>query len=216
MHHNLVQSIIEQSVMLTSEADWDKLVQQVNNSKFVLLGEASHGTSEFYTARVEITKKLIQEKGFTFVAVEGDWPACQAINRYVKGYDLEARSAKDVLKSFDRWPTWMWANEEMIDLIEWMKEYNESGQNQTKVGFYGIDIYSLWESMDEVIHYLKQIDSPDLEAAKQAFTCFEPFNRNNEEYAVSAGIFSEDCIEEVAKLLTTIQRKKENTHIMKN
>ncbi|WP_349729412.1 erythromycin esterase family protein [Peribacillus frigoritolerans] len=209
MHHNLVQSIIEQSVMLKSEADWDKLVQQVKNSKFVLLGEASHGTSEFYTARVEITKKLIQEKGFTFVAVEGDWPACQAINRYVKGYDKVFNSARDVLKIFDRWPTWMWANEEMINLIEWMKEYNESGQNQTKVGFYGIDIYSLWESMDEVIHYLKQIDSPDLEAARRAFTCFEPFNRNNEEYAVSAGIFSEDCIEEVAKLLTTIQRKKE-------
>ncbi|MGE6613267.1 erythromycin esterase family protein [Peribacillus sp. NPDC076916] len=209
MHHNLVQSIIEQSVMLKSEAAWDKLVQQVKNSKFVLLGEASHGTSEFYTARVEITKKLIQEKGFTFVAVEGDWPACQAINRYVKGYDQVFNSARDVLKIFDRWPTWMWANEEMIDLIEWMKEYNESGQNQTKVGFYGIDIYSLWESMDEVIHYLKQIDSPDLEAARRAFTCFEPFNRNNEEYAVSAGIFSEDCIEEVAKLLTTIQRKKE-------
>ncbi|WP_342615571.1 erythromycin esterase family protein [Peribacillus frigoritolerans] len=209
MHHNLVQSIIEQSVMLKSEADWDKLVQQVKNSKFVLLGEASHGTSEFYTARVEITKKLIQEKGFTFVAVEGDWPACQAINRYVKGYDQVFNSARDVLKIFDRWPTWMWANEEMINLIEWMKEYNESGQNQTKVGFYGIDIYSLWESMDEVIHYLKQIDSPDLEAARRAFTCFEPFNRNNEEYAVSAGIFSEDCIEEVAKLLTTIQRKKE-------
>ncbi|MFF2455570.1 erythromycin esterase family protein [Peribacillus simplex] len=209
MHHNLVQSIIEQSVMLKSEADWDKLVQQVKNSKFVLLGEASHGTSEFYTARVEITKKLIQEKGFTFVAVEGDWPACQAINRYVKGYDQVFNSARDVLKIFDRWPTWMWANEEMIDLIEWMKEYNESGQNQTKVGFYGIDIYSLWESMDEVIHHLKQIDSPDLEAARRAFTCFEPFNRNNEEYAVSAGIFSEDCIEEVAKLLTTIQRKKE-------
>ncbi|MGG3477566.1 erythromycin esterase family protein [Peribacillus frigoritolerans] len=209
MKHNLVQSIVEQSVMLTSEADWDKLIQQVNNAKFVLLGEASHGTSEFYTARVEITKRLIQEKRFTFVAVEGDWPACQAINRYVKGYDLVTKSAKDVLKSFDRWPTWMWANEEMIDLIEWMKEYNESGQNQTKVGFYGIDIYSLWESMDEVIRYLKQIDSTDLEAARQAFTCFEPFNRNNEEYAVSAGIFSEDCIEEVAKLLTTIQRKKE-------
>ncbi|PEZ80415.1 protein-L-isoaspartate O-methyltransferase [Bacillus sp. AFS017274] len=209
VHHNLVQSIIEQSVKLTSEADWDKLIHQVKNSKFVLLGEASHGTSEFYTARVEITKKLIQEKGFTFVSVEGDWPACQAINRYVKGYDPVSKSAKDVLKIFDRWPTWMWANEEMIDLIEWMKEYNESGQNQIKVGFYGIDIYSLWESMDEVIHYLKQIDSPDLEAARQAFTCFEPFNRNNEEYAVSAGIFSEDCIEEVAKLLTTIQRKKE-------
>ncbi|MFD6208959.1 erythromycin esterase family protein [Peribacillus sp. NPDC060253] len=209
VQHNLVQSIIEHSVPLTSEADWDKLVQQVENSKFVLLGEASHGTSEFYTARVEMTKKLIKEKGFTFVAVEGDWPACQAINRYVKGYDLVTKSAQDVLKSFNRWPTWMWANEEMIDLIEWMKEYNESGQNQTKVGFYGIDIYSLWESMDEVIHYLKEIDSPDLEAARQAFTCFEPFNRNNEEYAVSAGIFSEDCIKEVAELLTTIQQKKE-------
>ncbi|MBM7691225.1 erythromycin esterase-like protein [Peribacillus deserti] len=209
MERNLIQAIKDHSVPLTGSADLDKLIQQMGDPRFVLLGEASHGTSEFYTTRAEITKKLIKDKGFTFVAVEGDWPACQAINRYVKGYDKDSRSARAVLKSFDRWPTWMWANEEIIDLIEWMKEYNESRQSQVKAGFYGIDVYSLWESMDEVIRYLKEIDSPDLEAAKQAFTCFEPFNRQNEEYAVSAGIYNEGCIDEVAKLLTTIQRKKE-------
>ncbi|PLT30594.1 erythromycin esterase family protein [Peribacillus deserti] len=209
MDKDLILAIRDQSIPLTGPSDLDRLISQMGNPRFVLLGEASHGTSEFYTTRAEITKKLIKDKGFTFVAVEGDWPACQAINRYVKGYDKESRSARDVLTSFNRWPTWMWANEEIIDLIEWMKTYNESGQSSVKAGFYGIDVYSLWESMDEVIRYLTEIDSPDLEAAKNAFTCFEPFNRQNEEYAVSAGIYNEGCIDEVAKLLTTIQRKKE-------
>ena len=208
MHHKLVHSIEEHEVPIIGEAELNLFIEKVEQAKFVLLGEASHGTSEFYTMRAELTKKLIAEKGFTFVAVEGDWPACQMINRYVKGYDNQKKSVREVLAAFDRWPTWMWANEEIIDLIEWIKAYNESGKAEVKVGFYGIDVYSLWESMEEVIRYLKEIDSPELEAAQRAFTCFEPFHRNHEKYAMSAGIFSEHCVEEVSELLTSIQRKK--------
>lgn len=204
-----IQSIKKYAIPLTGEAELSIVTERTGNAKFVLLGEASHGTSEFYTVRAEITKKLIMEKGFAFVAVEGDWPACQAVNRYIKGYDTESQSAREVLSSFNRWPTWMWANEEIIDLIEWMKIYNENHDVQPKVGFYGIDMYSLWESMEEVISYLTKIDSPDVEIAKKAFTCFEPFNRDNQEYAVSAGLYSEGCIDEVAKLLATIQKKKD-------
>ncbi|MFZ3589862.1 erythromycin esterase family protein [Bacillus sp. DJP31] len=89
-------------------------------------GEASHGTSEFYTKRSEITKRLILEKKFTFIAVEGDCPSCYEVNRYVLGYETPYTSGKEVLQAFNRWPTWMWANEEVLDLVEWLKEYNES------------------------------------------------------------------------------------------
>ncbi|WP_026693994.1 erythromycin esterase family protein [Peribacillus kribbensis] len=208
MNHNLVRSIAEHSRPLTGTHDLDELIRRVEDSRFVLLGEASHGTSEYYTTRAEISKRLIKEKGFTFIAVEGDWPACQAVNRYIKGYDKDSASAREVLKAFDRWPAWMWANEEIIELIEWIKDYNASGQADPMVGFYGIDVYSLWESMEQVIDYLTEIDSPDLEAARHAFTCFEPFNRNNEKYAVSAGLYAEHCLDEVSRLLTAIQRKK--------
>ncbi|WP_110927040.1 erythromycin esterase family protein [Bacillus massiliglaciei] len=207
MKKKIVQAIEEYAVPLTGSRDLDRLVRQMGDPRFVLLGEASHGTSEFYTTRTEITKKLMKEKGFTFVAVEGDWPACQAVNRYVKGYDKETKSARELLRGFDRWPAWMWANEEIIDLIEWMKEYNQSVP-PVMAGFYGIDVYSLWESMEEVIRYLTKIHSPELEAAKKAFSCFEPFNRNHEKYAVSAGIYQEHCIDEAARLLTAVQQKK--------
>ncbi|SNZ13986.1 erythromycin esterase [Terribacillus aidingensis] len=209
MENKVVQAIEKYSTFLSGPADLDQLKDAAGDAKFVLLGEASHGTSEFYTVRAELTKKLITEREFSIVAVEGDWPACQAVNRYIKGYDTKHNTARDVLSSFNRWPTWMWANEEIIDLIEWMKNHNEKHETQPKVGFYGIDMYSLWESMEEVIAYLTKIDSPDAEVAKKAFTCFEPFNRDNQEYAVSAGLYSEGCIDEVAKLLATIQRKKE-------
>ena len=86
--------------------------------------------------------------------------------------------------SFRRWPTWMWANEEIIDLIEWLKELNQGKPSEKKVGFYGIDIYSLWESMDEILKYLEKRNSPDLEVARKAFACFEPFNREAEKYAL--------------------------------
>ncbi|PLR79122.1 protein-L-isoaspartate O-methyltransferase [Bacillus sp. V3-13] len=209
MQKTLTDSIEEHAIPLTNEHDLDLLVEKIGNAKMVLLGEASHGTSEFYQIRAEISKKLIQEKGFTIIAVEGDWPSCMELNRYIKGYDQSCESAKDALQAFNRWPTWMWANEEIAQFAEWLKEHNSSRPDRQKTGFYGLDVYSLWESMEQVVDYLEEIQSPDLEVAKKAFTCFEPFNRSNEKYAVASAIYSEGCVEEVTELLARIRQNKE-------
>lgn len=147
----------------------DKLIEHAGQCKYVLLGEASHGTSEYYTVRAELTKRLIAEHGFRFIAVEGDWPSCYTLNRYVKGYANEVADAREALRDFQRWPTWMWANREVAELAEWLRQYNADKADQDKVGFYGIDVYSLWESMDEILKYLEAKGSEDLETAKRAF-----------------------------------------------
>ncbi|MGI0050407.1 MAG: erythromycin esterase family protein [Nitrososphaeraceae archaeon] len=122
------KGIIENFNKLDDSKDLDILINRIDDSQFVLLGEASHGTCEFYRWRTEITKRLIKEKEFSFIAVEGDWPDCYRVNRYIKGfpkYDNNSnKSAYDVLYSFNRWPTWMWANKEMVELVEWLKLYN--------------------------------------------------------------------------------------------
>ncbi len=104
--------------------DLDPLFERISDARYVLLGEASHGTSEFYTWRAEITKRLITEKGFSFIAVEGDWPDCYRVNRYAKDMKNSGSSAYEVLHAFSRWPTWMWANREIVDLIEWLRLHN--------------------------------------------------------------------------------------------
>ncbi len=208
MSSNLVESIKKEALLVKEMKDYTPLINKMSEAKFVLLGESSHGTSEFYQIRAELSKKLIQEKGFTYIAVEGDWPACQQINRYIKSYDTVHKNAQEALTTFGRWPTWMWANEELIDLIEWLKAYNQSMPKDRQVGFYGIDVYSLWESMEEIIHYLEKTNAPELETAKNAFACFEPFNRDPQLYGVSGSFYSEDCREEVVKLLTEITLKK--------
>ena len=189
--------------------DLTPLIDVLGKSKIVMLGEATHGTSEFYSIRAELSKRLIEEKGFSIIAVEGDWPSAQQVNRYIKGYSEKERSPQEVLQSFSRWPTWMWANEEMAQFIEWLKNHND--QSQTKTGFYGIDVYSLWESMEEVLHYLTHTNPSggDLELARQAFSCFEPFNREPENYAISSSTFSKVCVDEVSKLLASIRSNEE-------
>ncbi len=208
MNKKMIQAIKDDAIPILKTSDLNSLIDVLNDEKYVLLGESSHGTSEFYKVRAEISKKLIVDKGFTFLAVEGDWPACQQLNRYIKGYNQEETNLLKMLRSFNRWPTWMWANEELIDFIEWLKEYNQKQSDDQKVGFYGIDVYSLWESMEEIIKYLEKIHSPNLAAAKKAFSCFEPFNRRAEKYGVAASFYGEGCHDEVIKLLTDISINK--------
>jgi erythromycin esterase len=161
--------------LLENPNNIDFLLDRIGESEYVLLGEASHGTSEFYKWRSEISKRLIKEKGFSFIAVEGDWPDCYKVNTYVKGISETYETAKELLHSFNRWPTWMWANIEMIELVEWLKDHNKSlGDNEDeKVGFYGLDLYSLWESMEEIIQYLKRVDPILLKEAIKDYNCFE-------------------------------------------
>lgn len=202
-----IQNIQQHSLPFKDMEDLNGLIQKASNAKYILLGEATHGTAEFYTIRAEISKKLIINHDFSFIAVEGDWTSCYKVNQYVKG-NTSYSHAREVLSQFDRWPTWMWANEEIIPLIEWLKEYNLDKQEKEKVGFYGIDVYGLWESMEAIVTYLKKINSPDLDKAMQAITCFHPYNKRPEQYGMSAAFLGESCREEVLELLNSIVSKR--------
>ena len=131
---------------LRTKTELDPLLDRIGDARVVLLGEASHGTSEYYTWRAQISQRLIEERGFSFIAVEGDWPDCYRVTRYAKGLDGGA-SAFDALHAFARWPTWMWANEEVVALIEWLRQFNDRTPQKRRVGFYGLDVYSLWDSL---------------------------------------------------------------------
>src|SRR5882762_10282637 len=155
----LTNLIRENSNVLTgTSSDYDPLIQQIGEAPFVLIGEASHGTHEFYRERAQITKRLIQEKGFTAVAVEADWPDAYRVNRYVRGASSDAE-AIDSLAGFKRFPTWMWRNADVLDFIGWLRMHNDALRNSAnKVGFYGLDLYSLHASIEAVLGYLAKVD----------------------------------------------------------
>ncbi len=191
---------------LNNSKDLDQLLDDIGDRSIVMLGEASHGTHEFYTWRAAISRRLIEEKGFKFIAVEGDWPDCYAINRFVKGYKDAGEDIENVLKKFDRWPTWMWGNWEVAGLAEWMKEHNAPLSIEKKVGFYGLDVYSLWDSMKAMMHYLETEDPNAASSVKKAIQCFEPFNENEQQYARFT-LREAGCREEVLALLKEIRLK---------
>ncbi|HEU4904011.1 MAG TPA: erythromycin esterase family protein, partial [Flavisolibacter sp.] len=168
---------------LNTAKDLDALLEDIGDRPVVMLGEASHGTHEYYTWRTAISKRLIVEKGFNFIAVEGDWPDCYKINRFVKGYKDASDSIRDVLQNFDRWPTWMWANWEIAALAEWLRDHNQGKRADQKIGFYGLDVYSLWDSMYAMIDYLEKEDPQAAQSVKKAIQCFEPFQENEQAYA---------------------------------
>src|SRR5262249_23571840 len=193
---DLLESVRAMSSALHGWEDLDPLMERIGDARFVLLGEASHGTADYYNWRRTISQRLIREKGFSFIAVEGDWPDCYRVNRYVKGYHDAGHSARDVLHEFRRWPTWMWANEEIAELAEWLRRHNRSQPEERKAGFYGLDVYNLWESMDAVLGYLDKYDGAAAKAARQAFECFGPFGYDVEEYARATSWAPESCEDE--------------------
>src|SRR5207244_976753 len=132
-----------------SPGDYDRLIERLGRARFVLLGEASHGTHEFYKERAAITRRLITEKGFSAVAVEADWPDAYRVNRYVRG-DSDDKSANQALSGFRRFPAWMWRNDVVLDFVKWLKAHNESNPS-ARAGFYGLDLYSLFTSMEAVL-----------------------------------------------------------------
>lgn len=192
---------------LARSSDLDPLLDAIGTARYALLGEASHGTHEFYTGRTDLSKRLIEEKQFSFVAVEGDWPACYTINRYVKGLPDSGVSARDVLHAFDRWPTWMWANREVLDFVDWLREHNRSLAPDRQVGFYGLDVYSLWESMAAVLEYLERIDPALGRAAKSAYTCFEPYHEDAQEYARATALVPTSCENEAVAVLRALRAR---------
>jgi erythromycin esterase len=203
---DVVARIQDVALPLRGKADIDPLIERIEDARYVLLGEASHGTSEYYVWRAHISRRLIEEKGFSFIAVEGDWPDCYRVNRYVKGYRDSGEAAREVLRAYDRWPTWMWANWEIVALAEWMRKHNAGLPDDRRVGFYGLDVYSLWESMDAVLRYLQKVDGEALKAAQRAFECFEPYQESAEDYArATAGYIPKTCEREVVAMLGALR-----------
>ena len=204
----LVSLIRRNAYSLHGKKDLQPLFDRIGDARIVMLGEASHGTHEYYTWRAHITKRLIEEKGFNFIAVEGDWPDCYQLNRYIKGYEEEGKSAFKVLHAFNRWPTWMWANWEIVSLADWLYKYNAGLAANEKVGFYGLDVYSLWESMESIMQYLQKVDPAALKVAQNAFTCFEPYRKDEGRSYAEACLFVPGlCQKEVVTLLKEIRLK---------
>jgi erythromycin esterase-like protein len=204
---DLAAGIRAATTPLESPRSLDRLVDAIGDARFVLLGEASHGTSEFYTWRAEISKRLIAEKGFSFVAVEGDWPDCYRVNRYVKGLPESGASATEVLDAFERWPTWMWANREVVEFTEWLRDFNQRRRSLPAAGFYGLDVYSLWESMSAVIEYLERVDPEAAQNARAAYSCFDPYYEDEQAYARATALVPTSCEAEVVSILKRLRAR---------
>jgi erythromycin esterase len=187
--------------------DLSPLLEWIGDSHFVLLGEASHGTSEYYTWRARLSQRLIREKGFSFIAVEGDWPDCYKLNRYIKRYAESGLDARAVLHAFRRWPTWMWANWEVVALAEWLRQHNSNLPASQQVGFYGLDVYSLHESMGVLLEYIEKNRPDALETARRAIRCFEPYGEDVQRYAWGTTMIPKSCENDVLSLLMKLREQ---------
>ena len=204
----LINAVRETAHPLTgATTDYDPLMNLIGDARFVLLGEASHGTHEFYQARAEITKRLITEKGFVAVAVEADWPDAYRVNRYVRGLNDDP-TARDALAGFKRFPIWMWRNTDVLDFIEWLRAHNTGlPPDARKTGFYGLDLYSLHASIEAVISYLEKVDPEAAKRARYRYSCFEHFGEDTQAYGYAAGFnLSKSCEDEVVAQLIELQQ----------
>ncbi|HET9776379.1 MAG TPA: erythromycin esterase family protein [Gemmatimonadaceae bacterium] len=194
-------------VLRDVEADYRPLLDRVGDSQFVLLGEGSHGTHDFYHARAEITKRLIIEKGFTAVAVEADWPDAYRVNRYVRG-EGDDRDANAALAGFERFPTWMWRNTVVLDFVEWLRDENSSRNERGKTGFFGLDLYSLFNSMRTVVDYLEKVDPDAARRARYRYSCFEHFGEDSQAYGYAASFnLTRSCEDEAVNQLVELERR---------
>ena len=192
---------------LAKAEDLDPLLDAIGDARYVLLGEASHGTSEFYTWRTEISRRLITEKQFSFIAVEGDWPDCRRVDRFVKHRPGSGSDAEEVLHAFARWPTWMWANREVAALATWLRDHNRQRPSGEEVGFHGLDVYSLWDSMGAVVQYLERIDPAAAKTARRAYACFDPYYDDAQEYARATALVPTSCEDEAVAMLRALRAK---------
>jgi erythromycin esterase-like protein/predicted phosphoribosyltransferase len=189
-------------------SDFDALLDGIGSARLVLIGEATHGTHEFYRIRSLITRRLIEEKGFAAVAVEADWPDAYRINRYVRGQGND-REAIDALGDFRRFPTWMWRNADVLDFIGWLRTRNESRPAAQHAGFYGLDLYSLHSSMEAVLAYLRKVDPGAVAGARARYACFDRFGGEVQAYAYAAGSgLLPSCEREVVVQLADLHRRR--------
>ncbi|OLF16318.1 erythromycin esterase family protein [Actinophytocola xanthii] len=192
---------------LAGAEDLDALLDRVGHARVVMLGEATHGTHEFYRWRALLTQRLVAELGFSFVAVEGDWPDCDRVDRSVRALPGGDEDPRTALAAFRRWPTWMWANEEVSDFCRLLRAANAGREPAHRVGFHGLDVYSLWESLREILGYLREHDPAQVPAALAAYRCFEPFGGDAHGYARANRLTDASCENEVVDLLVRLRER---------
>jgi len=204
----VLEALRREALPLTGDhSDYDALLALIGDARIVLLGEASHGTHEFYRERARITERLIAEHGLAALAIEGDWPDAYRVNRFVAGgrADPDAEAALD---GFRRFPTWMWRNADVLDFVGWLRAHNERlHRGARKVGLYGLDLYSLGASMEAVIAYLDEQDPPAAARARARYECLQPYGGDSAGYgqAVLLGV-SEPCRRRVIEQLVELRR----------
>src|SRR5688572_7340628 len=182
------------------------LIDAIGKSTLVLIGEATHGTEEFYRTRAEITKALIVDHGFNLVAVEADWPDAYRVNRWVRGASDES-GPEAALDDFTRFPRWMWRNTDVVDFVHWLREYNGTRPVAERTGFYGLDLYSLHRSIEAVLEYLRKVDPAAAERARRRYGCFESFGDDPQAYGSASSLgLSRDCENEVTSQLLELRR----------
>ncbi len=188
---------------------YDPLLHMIGNARIVMIGDGSHGTHEFYRERALITKRLIKESGFTFVAIEGPWPDVFRLNQYVQGGEGTAR---DALRVFDRYPTWMWGNLDTLHFLEWLRRYNDGlSAEQRKVGFYGLDVQSVFSAVDLVLEYLDRVDPARARFARERYRCFDRFGGDRDLYGYYAGSgLAPTCQREAVEVLQDLRVHRED------
>ncbi len=192
------------AIPLTGASGLDRLINEAGSRKLVLLGEASHGTSEFYSWRAQISKRLIIEKRFSFIAVEGDWASIYRLNEYVKNAPGASKSAKEVLRGFNRWPEWMWANEDIEQLAEWLREYNMNLPDDKKVGFYGMDVYGQWQAMDDLLEFTEKYLPEYHQEIQRKLQCFANYDRDEWMYAQAVSLGHSSCQRELSEVVNLL------------
>lgn len=201
------EAIVRVARPLTPADDLDDLLELAGAARLVLIGEASHGTQEFYELRARMTRRLIAERGFAAVAIEGDWPDALRVDRYVRGHG-DDDSAASALAGFDRFPTWMWRNTEVAGFVDWLRHHNAGRGVDEHAGFYGMDLFSLHASMAAVLSYLDEVDPEASARARERYTCFDHASGDPQQYGQNAFIgLAESCEDEVVAQLVEMQRR---------
>jgi erythromycin esterase-like protein len=186
--------------------DYDALLDLVGDARFVLLGESTHGTHEFYAERARITRRLIEEKGFHAVAVEADWPDAYRVNRHVRGRGAD-QDANAALSGFQRFPNWMWRNTDVAGFVDWLRGHNASAPGR-QVGFYGLDLYSMFTSIGEVLGYLDKVDPAAAAQARARYACFDHYYEDSQHYGYTANLdISASCAQGVIEQLNQMQKR---------
>ncbi len=187
-----------------TSADLRPLLDRIGDARVVLLGEATHGTSEFYRMRERISRELIERKGFTFIAIEGDWPDAARIDHYVR----HAEYPPSEWTAFARFPVWMWRNREVLNFVNWLRQRNANVEPADRVAFHGLDLYSLYNSIRSILSYLDDVDPQAARVARQRYGCLTPWQADPATYghATLTGAY-ETCEREVVSMLTDLMKK---------